>query len=248
MATAKKEKFGVLEGVLVYAKVGQPDFKYKDTVDKEWSVQVIVDEDTADIFDAKFKKQPAKKIKATEFESKFKIPLPAQFKGEKNVFSITLRRQATNEGVPVDDFLRPKVYVDFNPTKESPEGERVEIGQSRLVANGSVGKVSYYISWNEKAGTDIARLQNILMTEEGFVEYESTAKSAGSEFGDSNKAVKTEAPTRKAMETRKEKAPTDEDDEQQVKEEAPAKASPKQSTPKKPKAPMGDDEGDSSPF
>ncbi len=82
------------------------------------------------------------------------------------------------------------------------------------------GKVSYYISTND-FGT-FARLQNVLMEEDNFIEYESSGGSgkAGDEFG--SKPVKTEAPRKEVLEARPEKAapakkakevPVDTDDE-----------------------------------
>ena len=196
MATKAKSTFGIIEGTLVYAKVGQPDNAYQST-EKEWSIEVIVDEDTADKWDEQFKKQPAKKIKATDFESKYKIPLPTHLKGEKNVFGIKLKRKATNDGVPVEESFRPKVYID------DTEGNRTEIGQAKLVANGSFGKVSYYISENDYG--KFSRLQNVLMDEDKFVEYESKSSGgSGSEFG--NKPVKVLEAKQEVMQARPEKA------------------------------------------
>lgn len=195
MAAKEKSKLGVIEGTFVYAKVGQPDNKYQST-EKEWSIEVIVDEEKADEWSEQFKKQPAKKIKASEFEGKYKIPLPAHLKGEKSVYGIKIKRQATNDGEPVDEMFRPKVYVD------DAEGNRTEIGQSRLIANGSFGKVSYYISEND-FGT-FSRLQNVLMSEDNFKEYESKGSVAGSEFGDV-KPVKYEEPKESVMKTPAEK-------------------------------------------
>ena len=195
MATKEKSKLGVIEGTFVYAKVGQPDNKYQ-SAEKEWSIEVIVDEDKADAWSEQFKKQPAKKIKASDFEGKYKIPLPDHLKGEKNVYGIKIKRQATNDGEPVDEMFRPKVYVD------DTEGNRTEIGQSRLIANGSFGKISYYISEND-FGT-FSRLQNVLMTEDNFIEYESKGSVAGSEFGDV-KPVKYEEAKESVMKTRAEK-------------------------------------------
>jgi hypothetical protein len=213
MATKQKSNYGVLEGVFVYAKVGQPDTKYQST-EKEWSIEVIVDEDTADEWNEQFKKQPAKKIKASEFEAKYKIPVPDVLKNEKNVFGIKLKRQATNDGVPVEDNFRPKVYLD------DAEGNRIEIGQSRLIANGSYGKVSYYISTND-FGT-FSRLQDVCMNEEDFVEYESSGGGGKRDDIFGSKPVKTEAPRKEVLEARPEKAaqakkakevPVDTDDE-----------------------------------
>lgn len=196
MATKQKSNYGVLEGVFVYAKVGQPDTKYQST-EKEWSIEVIVDEETADAWDEQFKKQPAKKIKASDFEGKYKIPLPDRFAGMKSVYGIKVKRQATNDGVPVEEIFRPKVYLD------DAEGNRTEIGQSRLIANGSYGKVSYYISTND-FGT-FSRLQDVCMKEEDFVEYESSGGGGKRDDIFGSKPVKTEAPRKEVLEARPEK-------------------------------------------
>ena len=200
-----KQTFGVLEGTLVYAKVAEPSLKYQSK-DTEYTVSVIVDEDTADEWDAKFKKQPAKKIKATEFEGKYKITLPEEFKGAKNVFEIKLKKDATKDGEPFYPEHRPKVFLD------DAEGGRTEITESRLIANGTVAKVSYRISSND-FGT-FAKLNNVLIQEANFKEYVSTGSAAGSEFGDS-KPVKVEAPKESATKARASKskvAPVEDDD------------------------------------
>lgn len=178
----EKAQYGVVEGVIVYAKIAQPDTKYQSK-DTEFSIGVIVNEDAADAWEAQFKKQPAKKIKATEFESKYKIPLPQEFKGEKNIFQITLKRDAVVDGSPFYPESYPKVFLDT-------EEERIDITQSRLIANGSRGKVSYRINSND-FGT-FARLANVLFDEDGFVEYEAKGGGgAGSEFN-STKPIRVE--------------------------------------------------------
>lgn len=177
----KQQSYGVLEGVLAYAKIAQADTKYQSK-DTEYSVQVIVDEDTADTWEAQFKKQPAKKIKASEFESKYKFECP--IKGAKNVYAITLRRDATKDGEPFYPESRPKVFLDTD------EG-RLDITESRLIANGSRGKVSYRVTENS-FGT-FAKLANVLLDVDGFIEYESKGGGAGSEFGESKPVTKEPA-------------------------------------------------------
>lgn len=207
MATKKESKFGVIEGVLVYAKIAQPDYRYQST-DREYSVGVLVDEDTADEWDNTFKKQPAKKIRVGDFENKYKFECP--FDG-KFVYEIRLKREATRDGVDVG--FRPNVFLDEN------NGDRADITESRLIANGTKGKVSYYISTND-FGT-FARLNNILIQEDDFIEYESSGKGAGSEFGES-KPVKKEPAKESVTKARPEK---DAEEAPKAKPVKPAKAS-----------------------
>ena len=212
MAT-KQQQFGVVEGTLVYVKVAEPSLKYQSK-DQEYSVSIIVDEDAADTWDEVFSKQPAKKVKVADFEAKYKIPCPIE--GVKNVYEIKLKKDATKDGEPFYPEHRPRVFLDGN------DGERTDITESRLVANGSVGKVSYRISSND-FGT-FAKLNNVLILENDFIEYVSTGGGkAGAEFGD--KPIKTEAPRKEATEARatkeaskekpvkKAKAPEPEDDD-----------------------------------
>lgn len=202
-----KQTFGVVEGTLVYAKLAEASPKYQSK-DTEYTVSVIVSEDVADEWDSKFKKQPAKKIKAAEFEAKYKTPLPEELRGEKNVFEIKLKKDATKDGEPFYPEHRPKVFLDDS------EGNRTDITESRLIANGTYGKVSYRVSSND-FGT-FAKLNNVLIQEADFKEYISTGGgAAGSEFGDS-KPVKVEAPKETATKARANKskaAPKADDDD-----------------------------------
>jgi hypothetical protein len=190
MATSPKASFGVVEGHLVYVKVAQSEKKYQSEVDYEYSVGVIVDEDAADTWSEQFKKQPAKKVKVSDFESKYKFPCPIE--GVKNVWEIKLKRAATTDGVPNDAKFRPKLFID------QEDGERIDATESRLCANGTFAKVSYYISDNS-FGT-FSRLNNILVQEDNFIEYVSSGGKAGDEFG--SKPIKKEAARVEATEAR----------------------------------------------
>lgn len=225
----EKSQYGVVEGVIVYAKIAQPDLKFQSK-DTEFSVGVIVNEDTADVWDEQFKKQPATKIKATDFEAKFKFPLPAEFKGEKNVFQIKLKRDAVVGGEPFYPDNYPKVFLDT-------ADDRIDITHSRLIANGSRGKVSYRINSND-FGT-FAKLANVLFDENGFIEYESKGGGgAGSEFGNS-KPVKVEPAKESVTNARQTR-------------EAEPEEEPKKTTPVKKVVaqlpPAGDDYDDDIPF
>lgn len=190
----KKAKFGVVSGVAVYCKIAEPDTKF-ESKETEYSVGIIVDEDTADEWDSVFTKQPAKKINVSEFEAKFKFPCPIE--GVKKVYQITLRKDTVINGEPIKDEYKPRVFLDDN------NGDRTDITESRLVANGSDIQVSYSISDN-KYGT-FARLRNALVLEDTFKEYVSTGGGkGGSEFG--AKPVKKEAAKKEVTEARASKA------------------------------------------
>jgi len=192
MAKAQKQQYGILEGVLVYCKIAQPDNKYQSK-DTEFSIGVVVSDDEADQWNEQFKKQPAKVIKTSDFEVKFKFPLPDKFKGDKKVGLITLKRDAVVNGEAVFPDFYPKVLLD-TPT------ERVDITKSRLVANGSVGKVSYRIRENDFGR--FAKLANVLIEEANFIEYQSKGGgSVGGEFG-SGKPVRSEPENKAATEGR----------------------------------------------
>lgn len=200
----KKSNFGVVEGMFVFAKLAEASLKYQSK-DTEYVISVIVDEDTADKWDSEFKKQPAKKIKANEFEGKYKVALPVNLKGEKNVYEIKLKKDATKDGEPFYPEHRPKVFVDYD------NGDRVDITESRLLANGSFGKVSYRVTSND-FGT-FAKLANVLLTEEGFKEYVSQGGAPGNEFG--SKPVKKEEPRKEATQARAAKVKQEEHEEQE---------------------------------
>lgn len=189
-----ENSYGVIEGTLVYAKIAQSDKKYQSE-EREYSIAVIVDEDAADEWDSKFKKQPAKKIRVGDFENKYKIPCPIE--GVKNVFEIKLKRDATQDGVELDAKFRPKVFLDT-------QAGRIDITQSRLISNGSYGKVSYYIYSND-FGT-FARLNNILIEEDNFKEYIPTVGAGpGSEFGEPKQITKVEPARDEVTKARKDK-------------------------------------------
>ena len=86
-----KAEYGVIEGTIVYAKLAQADQKYQSK-DFEYSIEVIVSEDVADEWDAKFKKQPAKKIRAADFEAKYKIQSRTNTK-RKRIFTASSSRR-----------------------------------------------------------------------------------------------------------------------------------------------------------
>lgn len=164
-----------LTGMLVYVCLDKAVPCYDKEKGKEWKVGVVVDEDTADEFAAIFAKQPARKVKRSEFESIYKVAPPEG--NEKNLYVITLKKnEKLANGQPVPDLYRPKVFLQTSKGRD-------EITTSKLVGNGSYGTLSIDRYDNDYGSS--ARLQNVLVTE--LVEYErGTGYEAGSEFDDDN--------------------------------------------------------------
>jgi len=123
-----------LTGMLVFVQVDKAVPCYDKEKGKEFKAGVVVDEDTADAFAEIFSKQPARKVKRSEFESIYKVEPPEGT--EKNLYVITLKKnEKLSNGNPVPDLYRPKVFL------QTPKG-RDEITTSKLVGNGSYGTLS----------------------------------------------------------------------------------------------------------
>jgi hypothetical protein len=190
----------IVTGYLVYSKIAQPDNKY-EAEGKEYSVSILLNEDDAEIWEENFPKQPAKKIKVSQFQEKLRFDTPEIFEDEKNVYQVTLK-QDQKEDLELDKKYRPRIFVE---SVEDGSKVRTDITESRLVANGSYGKVSYRTLEN-KFG-NFAYLQNILISEDNFIEYTAARGKAGSEFDDDDTpvVVKKEAANKAATEARPEK-------------------------------------------
>lgn len=194
MATTAKATYGVLENcVLAYAKLAEPTNKF-ESKDLVYEVDCIVEKVVAKAWSKQFTKQKAKEFDKEDFEKKFKMSAP--FDGDE-VYVIKMRKAASKDGEMFDEKYRPQVLLD------TADGERINITTSRLISNGSRAQVSYRIT--ENSFGCFGMLNNLLLNEEGFIEYVSGGGSVGSEFG-SNKPVKQEAPRREATEARASKA------------------------------------------
>lgn len=228
-----EQTYGVLDNVvLCYAKLDVPTKKY-ESEDLVYEVDCVVDKPVAKVWNKQFTKQKAKEFDKEDFESKYKIDAP--FGGDE-VYIIKMRKPATKDGVVFEEKFRPKVLLDM------ADGERVDITTSRKISNGSKAKVSYRITEN-KFGT-FGLLNNVLMDEDGFIEYTSNGGSAGTEF-DGKSASKVE-PTSAAVAGAK-KAKIEKDlNEPEPPEEKRAAAKPVK--PNKPKAPVDDDGDSDAPF
>lgn len=196
-----------LNGTLVYVQLDQPKPCYVADKGSEWKTSIVVDEETADLWDEQFPKQPAKQVKTSEFESLYKIAPPHP--DQRKQYVITLRKNTklgNGNDVPIQ--YQPKLFQQKGNTL-------VDITKSVLVSNGSLGSVSVDI-YEGKMGP-VARLKNIKVDE--LIEYvrpERTAAEPGSEFdtaddGNGGK-VKVPAKAKTAAKPAAKKQAEDEDD------------------------------------
>lgn len=169
-----------LSGMLVYCMVQQPSDCYDKAKGKEYKCGIVVDEDTADEFNELYPKQAAKKVKRSDFEKEYKVAPPEG--SEKNLYVITLKKPAhykdkeTGELKEIAEAYRPRVlqWID---------GEKTDITDTILPANGSIGKLSIEHFSNDYG--NIARLKNVRVDELIVFERQSASTGErGSEFED----------------------------------------------------------------
>lgn len=172
MANEKKTAavYETLENVtFAYAKIAESDFKYGSKVDKEFSIDCIVDKATAKKFKKQFPKQSVKEFDNDEFEQKYKIAPP--FADQDEQYVIKLKKPHIKDGKEMP--YRPKAFIYAEDGKTL-----IDISVSKLASNGSKGKVRYRVTTND-FGT-FSQLDSVLF--EHFIEYKKEGNS-GSPFG-----------------------------------------------------------------
>lgn len=208
------KEFKELEGTLVYVSVQEPVKAYvkpgNDPKPDEWKASVVLtDEDMVDDLEAYAKsidtQMSVKKVKAAEFEGIYKTTLPEG--AGKNVWVITLRKSTElgKTGKPVPDLYKPKVF-------EKVGKNIVEITNSKLVGNGSYGKISID-KFERTNGNASLYLKNILVTK--LVEYTKAESDyvAGSEFNEEEPEKAAPTPAKKQAVKPAAKRPVDDLDD-----------------------------------
>jgi hypothetical protein len=180
--------FDKVTGTLVYVQVDKPVKAYvKPGAPKksdEWKASVVLtDEDLVDELEAYGKELDTmlsiKKVKAVEFEDKYKCDLPEG--AGKNVWVMTLRKSTMlgKTDKPVPDKFMPRVY---KVTKDE-EGAvtKTEITKTKLVGNGSKGTLTID-RFDRTSGGSSLYLKNVFVTD--LIEYESEGSDyePGSEY------------------------------------------------------------------
>ena len=169
---------GILSGVhCFYTKVQQPEAVYSEKDNPrpemfEYTVDVVVNEDVADQWDAQFPKQLAKKMLKDAFMKKYKIEkeedFPEGLDSTDKKFWVIKLRQAKNykdkKSGAIKDLslaLRPKVV-------ELVDNKPVDITMKKLVGNGSQADVLFRVNHNKQYGA-AAKLAIIKVT--NLIEY-----------------------------------------------------------------------------
>lgn len=162
-----------LIGTLVYCQVDAPKPCFVAEKGEEYKCSIVISEDDAEAWDEEFPKQTAKQVKTSEFESVYKTAAP--FPNQRKQYIVTLRKNTKlGNGSIVPSQYLPKVF-------QQKGNVLVDITNSVLVANGSVGMLS--VDMFEGKMGKFARLKNVCVTK--LVEYvkPDTQGSTGSEFG-----------------------------------------------------------------
>lgn len=173
------EKVIIENAVLMYTKLkkAQPVYDQKDLPKHkqnmfEYTVDLVVDEDTSDLWDEKFPKQGAKKLLKAAFMKQFKLEKDEDFpegldpkakkfyviKGKQNTHYMDRK---TNEVKPLSASTRPRVIAVI-------DGKKQDVTLTHEIGNCSVGNVMFTVTPNKTYG-DAAKLKGVLVT--NLVEY-----------------------------------------------------------------------------
>jgi len=168
-------KSNLISGTFAYAKITKPAKKYESETEKEFTIDIVVDEETYDNFVETYPKQKGKIVKTSEFENIYKFP--PVYPNDKKQFVLKLKKAATYIDKSTGDLKDvEKQYWPKVMTKIA--GKTVYLKEGLLVGNGSTGQVSFEDNTN-KYGT-FAKLKHVLV--ESLISY-SEEDDAASDFG-----------------------------------------------------------------
>jgi hypothetical protein len=163
----------VIENVtFLYTKIQKPVLKYGSTTDTEWTVDCVVSKADSKKWKKEFPKNKVKEYDNAEFTEKFGIAVP--FPDQDEQFVIKVKKDCVKGDWVTPEKYRPRVVEAVKG------GENVDITFTKLVSNGSKGKVSYTV--REVKDEQFPQLSAILVEE--LIEYVSSGSAAaGDEFG-----------------------------------------------------------------
>ena len=215
--------FTKVRGTLVYSCIDVPGRGYKDPLsgvqgEDEWKIGVVLtDEDYVDEFKDnalknKWKMSGVKEIRVSEFEEKYRCPVPELTDPkQKKVWLITAKKSTKlgKAGNEVPEIYRPKVYQKIKNTLVD-----ITHDEEKIIGNGSEGIVSFAF-FERTNGTTQVNLKNVLVT--NLVPYVRAASvpNTGEEFNDVDvpeSKFTDKAPAKAATKPKVAKAETSSDD------------------------------------
>lgn len=152
------EKVAITGAKAFYTKFQKPVpiFDQKDMAKPtlfEYTVELLVDEDTADAYDELFPKQTSVKLSKAQVAKKFKLESDEDFKAigldpkQKKFYSIKKSQKAQKaDGTDISPKLRPRVV-------EVVDGKPVDVTFDKLVGNGSGVDLLMRVSHNPTYGS-----------------------------------------------------------------------------------------------
>ena len=219
----------ILDNVyFAYVKIQSPVKKYKSE-DTEFTIDCIISKEAAKAWKKLGYSKKVKTIDTDEFKESFKIDPPFPEQDEQYVLKLT--KLHTKDGKELPVAFRPRVF------EVDEDGKKVDITFTKLVANGSKGKVSYS-TYEGKDGETFVQLQAILV--EDMIEFKRDGGGGvGSDFG-IDEAALTEAPVGQKP-VQRQGVEDDEDEKPKKKDKKEGNKAPKP-------VEQDEDDEDSSPF
>lgn len=152
-----------------YARIDQPINKY-NSADKEYKVDVALDQATFTAFTKRFPKKAYKMVANADFYEKYKsdVPFPEQPIQYMMKFA---KDEVLKDGTPILEEHKPKVYLEDN------SGQVYNITTKFNVGNGSKGDLFYYIMETKDYGNH-PKLNDIKVKH--LIKYESNGGNLAS--------------------------------------------------------------------
>lgn len=161
---------GVIKDVyFYYARIDQPINKY-NSADKEYKVDVALDQASFTAFAKQFPKKAYKMIANADFYEKYKSEIPFPEQPIQYILKFA-KDEVLKDGTPIAEEHKPKVYLEDN------SGQVYNITSKFNVGNGSKGDLFYYIMETKDYGNH-PKLNDIKVTH--LIKYEATGNLAAS--------------------------------------------------------------------
>lgn len=161
---------GVIKDVyFYYARIDQPINKY-NSADKEYKVDVALDQASFTAFVKQFPKKAYKMVANADFYEKYKSEVPFPEQPIQYILKFA-KDEVLKDGTPIAEEHKPKVYLEDN------SGQVYNITSRFNVGNGSKGDLFHYIMETKDYGNH-PKLNDIKVKH--LIKYESNGGNLAS--------------------------------------------------------------------